>query len=173
MERFTKAVEAALASHNWYAALYITFSLPDICSRLESENDQTNGNKYAKWFETYMPWYIDNNARMSGMDCYVLRCSMLHEGISDVAHQKRRDTLDRFHFSVLHHNLIQINNVMHLNVHEFCGHMAHGVTTWYEDFKVNHPDKMYKVGELLIVHDESYAADGAFFAAGPIFPGQG
>lgn len=168
MERFTNAVEKALRDQNWYAALYISFSLPDICSRLESENNRTNGEKYAKWFEKYMPWYSGEYANMSGDDCYVLRCSMLHEGVSDVAHQKWKGVLDRFHFSMLHMHLIQVNNVMHLNVHEFCGHMAHGVKVWFDDFKSNHQDKLHKLDGLLVVHQDTYAADGVQFLSDPL-----
>lgn len=170
MDRFTDAVHRALQSQNWYAALFITFSLPDICSRLESDNDRTNGEKYAKWFDKYMLWYSGDYAAMSGDDCYVLRCSMLHEGVSDVSHQKRKGVLDRFYFGVLPLHLIQIDNVMHLNVHEFCGHMAHGVSRWLEDFKLGHPDKLHKLDSLLVVHQDTYIADGVRFLAEPFFP---
>ncbi len=34
MERFTRAIEKSIKSENWYAALTLALTIPDICGRL-------------------------------------------------------------------------------------------------------------------------------------------
>lgn len=174
MEQFISSVHKALAEKNWHAALFITLALPDICTRLESENDKTNGEKYAGWFDKYLKETYTIKMPggpilfMSGDDCYVLRCSMLHQGFSDVSHQSKKGTLDKFHFSVLPQHLIKVGNVLHLNVSEFCKEVLSAVSTWFDEFKENHPDKMYKLEEMLVVHTNTYSVGGCTFTTGVI-----
>lgn len=46
MDRFTSAVRQSLENKNWYAALYLSLTLPDICARLESDDGKTNRVKF-------------------------------------------------------------------------------------------------------------------------------
>jgi hypothetical protein len=172
MNQFTNSISRALADKNWNAALFITLSLPDICSRLESDDNRTNGKKYAAWFDKYMKatYTIDmpsgEHTFMSGDDCYVLRCSMLHQGFSDVSHQAKKGVLDKFHFSSLPMHRIQIANTLHLNAAQFCSELMVGVDAWFEDFNREHPDKLFKLNEMLYVHENDYSVGGVSFSKG-------
>ncbi|MBS3185398.1 hypothetical protein JIQ88_10290 [Pseudomonas sp. PCH44] len=162
MNRFTSAVEKAIEDRNWYAALFISLSLPDICARLESSDDKTNGMKYAAWFDRYLSSVYSaempfgKHVFMSGDDCYVLRCSMLHQGLSDVSHQKKKGVLDKFYFSSTGHHMNQVESVLQLNVARFCQDIIGGVNDWYEDFINSHPDKVPKLNGLVTVHDKPF-----------------
>lgn len=169
LDQFVNAVNRSLATQNWTAALFITLTLPDICSRLESDNDRTNGEKYAQWFDKYLGSVYTKQmidapfTFMSGDDCYVLRCSMLHQGFGDVSHQKKKGVLDRFYFTALPQHRIRNGPVIHLNTEIFCREMLAGVAAWLEDFGKDHPDKLYKLTDLLKVHDDAYRTGGVLF----------
>lgn len=160
MDRFTSAIRQSLENKNWYAALYLSLTLPDICARLESDNSKSNGAKYAAWFDEYLSdMYrrkIGGNPTphvfISGNDCYALRCSMLHEGGTDVATQRCREVLEKFHFTVVGAHCNQFNSVLQLDVPTFCNDVCKAVEDWDSKFRANHPDKQGRLKELVIVH---------------------
>ncbi len=165
MNQFIESVRMAIHAENWHAALMISLTLPDICSRLESEDDRTNGIRYAAWFDKYLKGTYTmtqpvHHVFMTGDDCYVLRCSMLHQGIDDVAHQKKKGVLDKFHFTTLPAHRIQVDKALSLNVQTFCFEILAAVGNWMSDFMANHPDKHYKLDEMITIYDESYAFGG-------------
>ena len=161
MDRFTTAIRQSLENKNWYAALYLSLTLPDICARLESDNGKTNGAKFVAWFDQYL---ADSYRRqvgrnpvphvfLSGNDCYALRCSMLHEGGTDITTQQCREVLDKFHFTVVGGvHCIQVNSVLHLDVPTFCEDVCNATERWYSNFKQNHIDKLARLSELVTVH---------------------
>ena len=85
MDRFTRGVENAVASANWYAALALALVLPDICGKLASPT-QASSTRYAGWFDRFVrPRYTRGigpartpHVFLSGDDCYALRCAYLH-----------------------------------------------------------------------------------------------
>ena len=172
MERFLASVEKALADCNWYSALYMSLTLPDVCSSLESDDGKTNGKKFAAWFDTYLkPTYTrtlvgEAHVFMAGDDCYVLRCSMLHQGLADVGHQKAKGVLDKFYFTILPQHRIRVDTVLHLNVKTFCEEMVAAVRHWVGDFHNNHPDKVGRLSQLIHIHSESYSVGGVRFSDG-------
>ncbi|WP_448328843.1 hypothetical protein [Sulfitobacter sp. M13] len=143
MDSFTSAVDAALASKNWYAALALTLVLPDICGRLENP-DLGSGERYAGWFQIWVePAYTAHvgaankkHVFLSGADCYALRCSLLHQGEVDISQQRAREALDNFHFlaprdgSFIHCN--QRGGQLILQVDQFCRDVCTGVEKWSE-----------------------------------------
>jgi hypothetical protein len=169
MKQFIESVRKALDENNWSAALFISLTLPDMCSRLESDNNETNGKKYANWFDKYlkktntMSFRDVHHVFMTGDDCYVLRCSMLHQGFTDVSHQRKKGVLDRFYFTTLPMHRIQIENVLHLNVASFCLEMLSAVETWLIDFEREHKDKVYRLNDMLVIHKTSYGVGPVVF----------
>lgn len=172
MERFLKSVEQALADKNWYSALYIALTLPDVCSSLEAVDGATNGKRFAKWFDSYLkPTYTmtvlgHTHVFMAGDDCYVLRCSVLHQGLTDVGHQRAKGVLDKFYFTTLPQHRIQIGSVLHLNVEKFCEEMVAAVRSWIGDFHSYHPDKVERLLQLIHIHSQGYSVGGASFSPG-------
>ncbi|MDP3028486.1 MAG: hypothetical protein Q8O04_03150 [Deltaproteobacteria bacterium] len=160
MERFTSAIKKSLETENWYSALYLSLTLPDICARLESDDGKTNRTKYITWFDKYLAKYYQHkiggskelHVFISGNDCYALRCALLHEGGTDITTQICRETLEKFHFTVVGAHCNQINNVLQLDVPSFCKDVCNSIDSWYEDFKTNHSDKIDRLNELITVH---------------------
>lgn len=158
MKRFTDSIRASLRQENWYAALALALTMPDICGRVDSPKSPS-GPRYAAWFDAWMrsqhyessvparfaeivPGVRQENGGwvrtiMSGDDCYALRCGFLHQGGADVSEQraaKIRAALDSFHFIVppagltIHKN--QADRVLQLQVDMFCHEIADAVDAW-------------------------------------------
>jgi len=143
MKRFTSAIEKSVSSQNWYAALFMSLTMPDICSRLEAENDKTNGKKYACWFEKYLggkyssvhPITKEKLIFMSGDACYALRCAMLHQGEADLTGQRVKSVLSSIHFTTTAGHCNRINDVLQLDVSHFCKDICEAVNYWFLEFK--------------------------------------
>ena len=78
-------IESNLNAKNYYTALFVTLTIPDICGALASSNGMASGNKYAEWFNDcvahkHFAW---GKQWLTGEDCYQIRCAMLHQGRSD------------------------------------------------------------------------------------------
>jgi hypothetical protein len=160
MDRFTTAIRQSLENKNWYAALYLSLTLPDICARLEADNGKTSGPKFVAWFDQYLADKYRHriggspvpHVFLSGNDCYALRCSMLHEGGADITTQRCREVLERFHFTVVGAHCNQFNSILQLDVPTFCKDVCSAAERWYSDFKQNHTDKQVRLAELVTVH---------------------
>ncbi|MHB8472559.1 MAG: hypothetical protein ACYDC8_06865 [Gammaproteobacteria bacterium] len=160
MNRFIGAIKESLRNQNWYSALYISLTLPDICARIESDDGKTSGDKFVAWFDRYLgPKYqhaIGPDKTMhiflNGNDCYALRCAVLHEGGSDITTQNRREVLEKMHFTVGHGHCNQINSILQLDVPTFCTDVCDSVSKWELDFRANFPKKTDRFDTLLQVH---------------------
>lgn len=160
MKRFTNAIRGSLDSRNWYAALYLALTIPDICSRLEAENDKSDGAKYAAWFDHYMlhkyQAAVGQNGAihtfLTGRECYALRCASVHEGTADVTGQRWQQERERFHFTVVGSHCNQVEAVLQLDVPSFCGDICDAVEKWLVDFAISHPDKQLRLAKLLTIH---------------------
>jgi len=53
MKRFTDAVRSALVQRNWYAALALAVTLPDMCVSIENGQKAT-WREYAGWFDAWV-----------------------------------------------------------------------------------------------------------------------
>lgn len=117
-----------LSQRLFFAALDISLTIPDICSALESNNGQTDGNKYMKWVDTYFaPKY---NGFINGSDIWKLRCASLHQG--KINHDKPK--FDRIIFQIpnssdLHCNIIGGNTFV-LNIQSFVNDMIKSRSEW-------------------------------------------
>lgn len=159
MNRFTTAISRSIEESNWYSALFMALTMPDICARLESENNRTNGLKYAKWFDTFMggkyshvhPLTKERVVFMDGDACYALRCSMLHQGEADLTSQKVKSFLSSIHFTTTSGHCNRVNGILQLDVGSFCNDMCSSVTDWFETFAKDDKSKP-KIESLLTVY---------------------
>ncbi len=94
MENLLLSIEKSLESNNWYAALILSLTLPDICGALEGKPQ--GRKRCSDWFKQYLD--KEYGGFLSGDDCYALRCSYLHEGTDSIEHQPAREVLDKFFF---------------------------------------------------------------------------
>ena len=86
MRRFTESARKAVADQNWFAALFVSLALPDICGSLEDPTAKV-GERYMNWFNRYLaPRY---GKMFSAEDCYYFRCACLHQGLG--THKKSKN----------------------------------------------------------------------------------
>lgn len=145
-----ESIRKDLASENYYSALVVAFTLPDVTSNLQFPNKHTN-KRYIKWFEDYLQekytkkyYFLPEGANFfSGEDFYALRCSMLHQGETEILNQQARKHLSNFVFlkptemkkGSVHSNLCL--DKIQLQVDKFCEEIIEGAEKWLEQYKYN------------------------------------
>lgn len=133
MENFLEAMDLCAENRNWYGALFIALSLPDICGKIDNPGLRSSKERYCLWFFEYVaPAY---GRSLSSADCYALRCSYLHEGTDEITSQNAREMVKGFRFiapppgsNSMHCN--RVDNVLQLQIDIFCGDIKYGVLTW-------------------------------------------
>lgn len=163
MKRFTSAIRGALKSENWYAALYLSLVMPDICGKLAYPNVKHSGQRYKKWFEAYL---ADINKCIIGEkevvfltanDCWALRCSIIHEGVDEITEEKAQKFLNKFYFTTIRvHRILTNNNVLTLNINFFCEEICEAVERWVEEVKGN-IDIENRMRKILRIHEEGFS----------------
>jgi len=160
MEPFIAAVDLALQSRNWYAALTSALILPDVAGWVDDPS-QSSAHRYQRWFDNFVgPAYtsIRQNGELtvflSGGDCYALRCSVLHEGRDETEHQRARDVLTRFQFVaprgrnwIVHCNMVDSKLQLQLDI--FCRDVCSGACTWLSQIPRNDFPRQRRLAELL------------------------
>ncbi|MFH0828634.1 MAG: hypothetical protein V1907_00415 [Candidatus Kerfeldbacteria bacterium] len=149
MDRFTDAIRKSISDQNWFAALFLSLCMPDICGSLETPDEQV-GPRYKRWFGANLA--TSYSSMFSAEDCYSFRCSCLHQGLD--THQ--RMSHERIHFitppprgNVVHCNMF--NNVLQLQIDIFCEDVAMAVDSWYEAVK-NNPEIQARVEALIKIY---------------------
>jgi hypothetical protein len=159
MKDLIESVRRSIQNKNWYGALTLTLILPDISGKIEYPGD-SSGERYSRWFDKYVKLRYTSevgathqiNVFLNGSDCYALRCSYLHEGISDISFQRSRDVLDDFQFVVppegwmIHCN--KSNNKLQLQVDIFCTEIIDSIEIWLNDIE-DDKVKMVEINNLL------------------------
>lgn len=113
----------------YYVALMTALALPDICSALEASDGLANGTRYAAWFDEHVaPKY---NGFLTGSDCYLFRCSFLHQGKT----QHPKGNYSRILFlepgtssNIVHNNIL--NDALNIDVKIFCSDILESVEAW-------------------------------------------
>ncbi|ENH96894.1 hypothetical protein J416_08277 [Gracilibacillus halophilus YIM-C55.5] len=147
INNFIISIMSAIENENWYAALSISLTLPDICSKIEKPKNSPN-DRYPKWFDKYVSKYYTVyhrnskiNTFLTGNDAYALRCSFLHQGETNIEEQKARKVLNDYVFvaplanSIVHNN--KVNDTLQLQVDIFCKDIIEGIKEWLDDVKNN------------------------------------
>jgi hypothetical protein len=147
MEDIIDSIVSSIKSGNWFAALFVAISLPDICGYLEDPAEKRIQVRYERWFERYLlPRYQRvlfggiRHTFLSPSDCFALRCAILHSCDDTIAEQKARDILDRFCFVKPSINLVHCNQAgrtLQLQVDRFCIEIIEGVRQWFLDMQGN------------------------------------
>ncbi len=167
MKRFTDAIRTAVENKNWYGALMIALTMPDICGKLE--NPKLNSKtRSIKWFKTWMEsvYIVTGYDRkrtlfLCGDDFYSLRCSLLHQGEDNIEEQKARKILNKFHFitppsgnSVIHRNYNSTKQILQLQVDKFCYEIIRAVNQWSIHMS-DKPEVQKRINSLMVIHDSS------------------
>lgn len=169
MNHLTDSIKLSIKSKNWYSAIAIALTIPDICAKI-TDGNKSNGSKYAKWFDdfvgdnyktTYSTFVLERvkehstdedyqnllkETRFSGNDCYALRCAYLHEGTGEIITQRAREILDEIKFSEPNHQMNLhgsiINNKLVLHIDIFCEHVLEGVQKWLDDLNDEQTERL-------------------------------
>ncbi len=160
MDAILQAIDEALASKNWHAALFMSLSAPDVCASLCSETGKSNRTMYADWFNEYVgkrykrqaSAFMEEHTFLSGNDCYALRCTALHRGDVDISDERCREALDSFHFTTTGSHCNQVEGVLQLDVRTFCQDICAGVREWESRWICNDSQHESKKAQLLTIH---------------------
>ena len=148
MDNFINAVKSSIANKNWYSALTLALTLPDIAGKIDNPT-MTSGKRYALWFNDNMldkyKFQIgpdrEDHVFLSGNDCYALRCAFLHEGMSEILAQSAREIIEDFQFvappqdGIIHCN--KLNNKLQLQVDIFCKDIIESIENWIKSISTD------------------------------------
>lgn len=171
MRNLINAVRQSLDERNWYAALSLVMTLPDIAGKVEYPNVTSSQRRFADWYVRYMqskytssaplpPFPLPGftNIFLNGDDFYALRCSILHEGSSAIGHQRARRVLEDFQFiipptgSTWHLN--RRNNNLQIQVDIFCNDVLDGLEAWLNDIQADQA-KQNRLASFFFIQDLS------------------
>lgn len=162
MKEILDSIEKSLKEKNWYGALFVTLTLPDICAALESPDNMTNQKLYTEWFDKNMSEYMS----MSGIECYAMRCALLHQGKDNINDQpiSSKTVLEDFLWISNGRHMIRFENcnvdgkeinLLQLSVDTFCHDFCSSVKKWETLMSTNKAvaDKMMK---MIQIHEPGY-----------------
>ena len=127
MQELLNQIRAIANGGLYWAALFPTLALPDICGALEAPDGLATGPKYEAWFDRNLG--AKYSGFLSGRDCYLFRCSLLHQGRA----RPKGGNYSRILFlepgrGVMHN--VVINDALNIDVRIFCNDMAEAVEAW-------------------------------------------
>jgi hypothetical protein len=157
------AIRKAIATENWFGALFMSLALPDICSALEQPARKV-GERYRDWFRRYLASKYDDPPTWAGIpvrftadDSYLFRCSLLHQGMAE--DDKQRTTFDRIHFveppgnfNVIHQNMM--GDTLQLQVDIFCEDYCRAAERWLHDVETD-AEIQQRMAKLITIHPVS------------------
>lgn len=164
MQKILTAIDDCLAEKNWYAALFLSLTIPDICSKLETPSARKAGARYKRWFDRYLAgtyshqWAADDETVfLSAEDCWALRCSILHEGSDEISSKDSKDALKRFRFVVFGTHLGKFGNeVVVFQIQEFCREFVAGARHWLVDVHDN-KTVQHRMSQMVSVRTEPFS----------------
>ncbi len=139
MKNLLSALRRCVKEENWYAAITMALTLPDICGSIDSPGRRNSEARSVAWFDRYVSHAYRDTFEgveyifMTGGDCYALRCAALHQGTFDVSDQRARDVVERFilhHSGVIRFHKVRQGKKLVIDLTTFCLDVAAGVETW-------------------------------------------
>ena len=147
MKHLIDATRQAIADENWYAALSMALTLPDICGALA--HGRASQAHFVAWWDSVMTNYaifgpdIKTVIPVPGIKAYALRCVALHQGLHDMSHSVAAAEVSGFEFviprpnTLVHGNQIADTGMLQLQVDIFAEDVCAGVEAWLH---ANHTD---------------------------------
>jgi hypothetical protein len=172
MEPILNQTKECLGKGFFYPALITCLTIPDMCGAIDSKDGRSTGEKYQAWYDKYvcpalqevieeangqkLPFYIaENGMGLNGKECWIFRCSLLHQGttLHEKSSYERILFIDpRSGIYIGHGNVI--NNMLHIDLKIFCDSVLRGAQKWLtvaspsEQFKKNYNNsvRLYENG---------------------------
>lgn len=165
MNNFIQSLNHSLATENWYAAITLALTLPDICASIDRPGQKISRERYAEWFDKYVgDRYIMNvNDRkhifMNGDDLYSLRCAVLHQGISKIDTPKENNRV-KGKFIFHHSKVVTMHKLCHpesrsilIEIKIFCEDIIFGVSKWNSEVIADKDDRRKNlISGLMTLH---------------------
>lgn len=173
MQNFIEATRKAINNKNWYGALFIALTLPDICGKLEFP-ELSSEKRYKDWFDRYMgaKYQYNDNIFLSSNDCYALRCALLHEGSDDITQQRCQKVLEKFlfisegpHCNYMQNNYVnsqRVKTTLQLRVDKFCEDICDSVELWLKDMSAD-AVIINRIKNTIKVYDQGVIYNGIKF----------
>lgn len=161
MEEFLTQIRGAISCKLYYSALFMTVSIPDICSAIQSANNRTTRKKYKNWFNKYIsniaPNKYGENGQLKAEDLYLIRCSLLHQGQTTNQKDYKRllfiepetkayKGLNSIHCCTVGKD--SLNRSLLIDIVRFCDDMIKGVEEWMIEMQ---NDTNYKTNSSKII----------------------
>ena len=80
MHQFIYSIQKSVSDENWFSAIYMALTIPDICGGLNQRNNDkklSHKERFLKWYEKYL---AHKYTYLNGEAFWQLRCSVLHGG---------------------------------------------------------------------------------------------
>ncbi len=160
MKSFIDSIRMSVQEKNWFAALFISLSMPDICAVTENPKTKKGqlGAKYQDWFNRYLKEKYEFGflpaTHFTAHDCWLFRCYCLHSGLN--AESKKRMMSFRFTPPVRDGWQIHLNNnngVLQLQIDIFANDMCAAVEAWLDDVK-DICEVQSRINELMRIDEE-------------------
>lgn len=149
MERFISSIRDNIKIENWYGAIFMSLTMPDISGAISYPDIEHSGPRYKKWFDENLADINKTNIMgtevvfLTASDCWALRCSLFHLGTDDITGQRAQEILAKFTFTTLGSHRIKTDNVLTLNTAAFCEEICVAVENWYKLNKSSPEVKQY------------------------------
>jgi hypothetical protein len=144
---FLEQIEKCVSQKLFFVAIMACLAIPDIGGAIDSDDGKAVQKSYEGWFNKYAsPKYrgIGEN-RLTGKECYFLRCSMLHQGKS---HHKALKKYSDIIFSEIPQTNSPVNpvflseiNILLVEPKTFCNNIIYAAYDWLE---VVHNNELFK-----------------------------
>lgn len=170
MLELLESIESSLKTKNFYAALAVALSIPDVCAGLRSPNGKTTPPLYAKWFDDYLKSEYGSNAfvpeaSLTGKDCYVLRCALLHNASDELPREGVKDVIQRIKLTAYGPHRVRMTGMrvststgstdvpdtLVISVTFLCQDICTAARAWLKDV-ANDPDIQKRIGETVKIH---------------------
>lgn len=168
MQQFLSAIRKSVEEQNWFAALFLSLAMPDICAQTESPSPKYAkdiGQKYQAWYDKYMAHHytrIDDSGKKCGFlskDCWSFRCKCLHAGLT----AEERESISKFSFRApiiapginIVIGVMQIDDRMSIQINDFAEKMCQSIERWRHDVSDN-PEINERINALIEINDDDY-----------------
>lgn len=166
MQQYLESIKLSLETKNYFGAIAMALTLPDICASVEYEGEGQNSVKYSKWFnkylaDTFTQIFHDQDLSVvifGAQECYAARCSFLHQGTHVIKGQRSLNyaytpTVSSVNFTSIDKGKYQRNgDILFLDVNFFCEAVINAVDNWMKEIRDDNVKKT-KIAAMPIIHE--------------------
>jgi hypothetical protein len=127
----------------YWSLLHVTVCIPDICSALESNDGWSSGPRYIDWCDQWSNDPVSSvQVKLSGIDRYVIRCNVLHQGRASGGAKRLSSQYSEFCFdrpsnSNESDHMRVDGSTLHLDVGKLAEAAKNAVERWTESLEAN------------------------------------